>query len=79
MSNLTISQAFTLLSVDNHRLSNFCGQFDAHFRQIEQHLKVEIANRGNQFKVTGFAEGRNHLLSFSCCKASDEQYEKKHG
>lgn len=56
MSNLTISQEFTLLQADNHRLSNFCGQFDAHLRQIEQCLKVEIANRGNQFKVTGFVD-----------------------
>ena len=38
---------------DNVRLSNFCGQFDAHLRQIESRLQVEIANRGNQFKVTG--------------------------
>lgn len=38
---------------DIGRLSNFCGQFDAHLRQIESRLQVEIANRGNQFKVTG--------------------------
>ncbi|MDD5273668.1 MAG: PhoH family protein, partial [Methylovulum sp.] len=38
---------------DNSRLSNFCGQLDAHLRQIEARLQVEIANRGNQFKVTG--------------------------
>lgn len=56
LSNLNISQEFTLLPADNRRLSLFCGQFDAHLRQIEQRMKVEIANRGNQFKVTGFAD-----------------------
>ena len=55
LSELQISKEITLLPADNGRLSNFCGQFDAHLRQIEQRLKVEIANRGNQFKVTGFA------------------------
>ncbi len=41
------------MPADNNRLSNFCGQLDAHLRQIEARLQVEIANRGNQFKVTG--------------------------
>jgi len=48
-----ISQDLILLPVDNDRLSNFCGQLDSHLRQIETRLQVEIANRGNQFKVTG--------------------------
>jgi phosphate starvation-inducible PhoH-like protein len=48
-----ISQEISLLPADNGRLSNFCGQFDAHLRQIESRLQVEIANRGNRFKVTG--------------------------
>lgn len=56
MSELQISKEITLLPADNGRLANFCGQFDAHLRQIEQRLKVEIANRGNQFKVTGFSD-----------------------
>lgn len=47
------SQEITLLPADNVRLSNFCGQFDAHLRQIEKRMLVEIANRGNHFKVTG--------------------------
>jgi phosphate starvation-inducible PhoH-like protein len=47
------SQEITLLPADNVRLSNFCGQFDSHLRQIEARLQVEIANRGNRFKVTG--------------------------
>lgn len=48
-----ISQELALLPDDNKRLSNFCGELDAHLRQIETRLQVEIANRGNQFKVTG--------------------------
>ncbi|MDX8128584.1 PhoH family protein [Methylomonas sp. EFPC1] len=47
------SQEITLLPADAQRLSNFCGQLDAHIRQIEQRLQVEIANRSNHFKVTG--------------------------
>jgi phosphate starvation-inducible PhoH-like protein len=49
------SQEITLLPADNRRLSNFCGQFDAHLHQIEKRLNVEIANRGNQFKITGLS------------------------
>jgi len=49
----TFSQEITLLPADNQRLSNFCGQLDAHLRQIEQRLKVDIANRSNHFKITG--------------------------
>ena len=48
-----ISEEIALLPADNARLSNFCGHLDTHLRQIEHRLKVEIANRGNQFKVTG--------------------------
>ena len=47
------SQEITLLPADNQRLSNFCGQLDAHLRQIEQRLNVDIANRSNHFKITG--------------------------
>jgi phosphate starvation-inducible PhoH-like protein len=47
------SHEISLLPADNGRLSNFCGQLDTHLRQIEKRLQVEIANRGNQFKVTG--------------------------
>ena len=42
-----------LTPADNHRLANLCGQRDEHLRQIEQRLAVDIANRGNQFKLTG--------------------------
>ena len=38
---------------DNNRLANLCGQFDEHLRQIERRLDVEIASRGNRFRITG--------------------------
>ena len=44
---------FTLEPLDNERLANLAGPFDAHLRQIELRLGVEIANRGNVFRVTG--------------------------
>ena len=47
---------FTLEPADNQRLANVCGQFNRHLQQIEQRLGVEIANRGNQFTVSGLAE-----------------------
>lgn len=50
----TYSQHIQLLPADNLRLANFCGERDAHLRQIEQRLQVEIANRGHDFHVNGF-------------------------
>ena len=39
--------------VDNARLANLCGPLDAHLRQLEGRLGVEITNRGNRFQVIG--------------------------
>jgi phosphate starvation-inducible PhoH-like protein len=47
---------FSLTPADNHRLSALCGGHDANIRQIEQHLGVHIANRGNHFRVSGKPE-----------------------
>jgi phosphate starvation-inducible protein PhoH and related proteins len=44
---------FTLEPSDGERLANLSGPFDEHLRQIELRLGVEIANRGNVFRVTG--------------------------
>ncbi len=44
---------FTLEPEDTERLANLAGPFDAHLRQIELRLGVEIANRGAVFRVTG--------------------------
>ncbi|MDD1606209.1 MAG: PhoH family protein [Methylococcaceae bacterium] len=48
-----ISKEILLLPADNSRLANFCGQLNIHLRHIEARLQVDIANRGNQFKITG--------------------------
>ncbi len=50
-----IHNDFTLDPDDGERLSNLVGPFDEHLRQIELRLGVEIANRGNVFRVTGDA------------------------
>ena len=44
---------FTLEPDDIERLANLSGPFDAHLRLIELRLGVEIANRGNVFRVSG--------------------------
>ena len=42
--------------MDNQRLANLCGPLDAHIRQLERRLGVEINNRANSFRVTGIAK-----------------------
>lgn len=51
---------FSLLPADNARLATLCGRLDEHIRQIEGHLGVEIANRGNVFRITGSAGVARH-------------------
>jgi len=46
-------QDFALEPNDGERLANLTGPFDEHLRQIELRLGVEIANRGNLFRVSG--------------------------
>ena len=53
MNAVEISRDVVLEPADNGRLANLCGQFDEHLRQIERRLNVEIAGRGNRFRVTG--------------------------
>ncbi len=38
---------------DSERLANLSGPFDAHLRQIELRLGIEIRNRGNHFQLVG--------------------------
>ena len=38
---------------DGERLANLSGPFDEHLRQIELRMGVEIANRGNLFRISG--------------------------
>ena len=40
---------------DGERLANLCGPFDGHLRQVELRLGVEIASRGNLFRISGAA------------------------
>jgi phosphate starvation-inducible PhoH-like protein len=44
---------FALDPADPERLANLAGPFDAHLRQIELRRGVEIAGRGNLFRVSG--------------------------
>ena len=53
MNAVQISRDIVLEPADNSRLANLCGQFDEHLRQIESRLNVDIASRGNRFRVTG--------------------------
>src|SRR3984957_8826308 len=52
MTDLT-RHDFTLEPGDNERLANLNGPFDEHLRQIELRLGVEIANRGNVYRISG--------------------------
>jgi phosphate starvation-inducible PhoH-like protein len=51
----TLSVDVALEPADNRRLAALCGQLDAHLRQLEQRLGVEINSRGNQFRIIGEA------------------------
>ncbi|HEY0505099.1 MAG TPA: PhoH family protein [Lysobacter sp.] len=44
---------FVLEPAETERLANLSGPFDGHLRMIELRLGVEIANRGNIFRVVG--------------------------
>ncbi|MGH8078417.1 MAG: PhoH family protein, partial [Lysobacter sp.] len=52
MPSRTTSE-FTLDPPEAERLANLTGPFDGHLRMIELRLGVEIANRGNIFRVVG--------------------------
>lgn len=53
MNALSSTRKFILEPFDTKRFANLSGQFDEHFRQIEQRLGIEIRNRGNQFELLG--------------------------
>jgi len=50
---LNKSIVFQLPPAAGERLSQVCGELDAHLRQIETRLQVKIAQRHNAFRVTG--------------------------
>ena len=70
---------FTLDPADTERLANLSGPFDAHLRQIELALGVELANRGNIFRVSGEDEARvdeaSRLLHELYREAADETFD----
>ncbi|WP_286265784.1 PhoH family protein [Thalassotalea atypica] len=47
------SITFKLEPVDNHRQANLCGPLDDNLKQLEKRLGVEIAYRGNEFRIIG--------------------------
>lgn len=53
MNALSSTRKFILEPFDTKRFAYLSGQFDEHFRQIEQRLGIEIRNRGNQFELLG--------------------------
>ncbi len=60
-----IATEILLEPMDNERLANLCGPLDAHLRQLERRLGVEINNRANNFRVIGSprtVEITTHLL-----------------
>ena len=69
---------FTLDPIDNERLANLAGPFDGHLRQIELRLGVEIANRGNVFRITGpedAAARAEKLLHSLYAEAAEETFD----
>jgi len=63
-STTSRSSEFALDPADAERLANLSGPFDAHLRLLELRNGVEIANRGNIFRITGedAAVGRTEKL-----------------
>lgn len=55
MTDESTTLQITLEPADNQRLANLCGQYDENLRQIERRLGVEIANRGNHFRIVGLS------------------------
>ncbi|ANJ66426.1 phosphate starvation-inducible protein PhoH [Halothiobacillus diazotrophicus] len=53
MSGDATRLSFEMSPIDNERLSNLIGSFDAHLRVIERRLGVEINHRGGQFTLIG--------------------------
>lgn len=53
MADAATHRDFTLDPDDGERLANLAGPLDAHLRQIELRLGVQVANRGGVFRVTG--------------------------
>ncbi|MFT7559132.1 MAG: phosphate starvation-inducible PhoH-like protein [Flavobacteriales bacterium] len=55
MNTDTKQLTLTLEPQDARRLATLCGQFNAHIKQIERRLSVEIKHRSNTFQFAGEA------------------------
>ncbi|HET6602983.1 MAG TPA: PhoH family protein [Xanthomonadaceae bacterium] len=55
MSESPVQRNFVLEPDDLERLANLAGPFDEHLRQIGMRMGVDIAARGNVFRITGEA------------------------
>ena len=55
MTTRSKSREFALDHDDHERLANLAGPVEAHLRQIESRLGIEIANRGAVFRLSGSA------------------------
>jgi phosphate starvation-inducible protein PhoH and related proteins len=76
----TEKREFTLEPDNAEQLANLAGPFDAHLRQIELRLGVEIANRGNIFKITGPAtevKATEKLLRALYEEAAEETFDSE--
>lgn len=63
------------------RLANLSGQFDENLRQIEKRLNVEIANRGNHFRIHGHDQATRkgeHVLRQLFAQTATERLEPHH-
>jgi len=66
---------FVLQPDDAERLANLTGPFEAHLRQIELRLGVQIASRGNVFRISGpepMATRATRFLKQLYAEADDE-------
>jgi phosphate starvation-inducible PhoH-like protein len=75
---MTATRDFVLEPADTERLANLAGPFDGHLRQVELRLGVEIANRGNVFRVTGpedAVDRTEQLLHALYAEAADEVFD----
>jgi len=52
-----------IAGADNRRLAHLCGPLDAHLRQIEKALSVQISRRDDQFRIDGAREAVQRTAS----------------
>ena len=80
MPDPIVHHDFTLEPADSERLANLAGPFDGHLRQIELRLGVEIANRGNVFRISGpepNIASAEHLLQALYAEAGDTVFDSQ--